>query len=108
MPISINAHSMSNAIFTISMRRDISLSASFQLGELGFDGSIVVTNSSSTSSMFFITCAKCEWLDNKHVVFGRVIGDSLLVVRKIENVATGPNNRPKLPCIIAECGEMEN
>ena len=55
---------------------------------------------------FFITCAKCEWLDNKHVVFGRVLGDSLLVVRKIENVATGPNNRPKLPCIIAECGEM--
>ncbi|MBA0813549.1 hypothetical protein Gohar_027391, partial [Gossypium harknessii] len=36
----------------------------------------------------------------------RVIGDSLLVVRKIENVATGPNNRPKLPCIIAECGEI--
>ncbi|KAE8717870.1 Peptidyl-prolyl cis-trans isomerase H [Hibiscus syriacus] len=55
---------------------------------------------------FFITCAKCEWLDNKLVVFGRVLGDNLLVVRKIENVATGPNNRTKLPCIIAECGEM--
>ncbi|XP_017640693.1 peptidyl-prolyl cis-trans isomerase CYP22-like isoform X1 [Gossypium arboreum] len=55
---------------------------------------------------FFITCTKCEWLDNKLVVFGRVLGDSLLIVRKIENVATGPNNRPKLPCIIAECGEM--
>lgn len=36
----------------------------------------------------------------------RVLGDGLLVVRKIENVATGPNNRPKLACIIAECGEM--
>ncbi|XP_061981000.1 peptidyl-prolyl cis-trans isomerase CYP22-like isoform X2 [Populus nigra] len=55
---------------------------------------------------FFITCAKCDWLDNKHVVFGRVLGDGLLVIRKIENVATGPNNRPKLPCVIAECGEM--
>ncbi|KAB5573015.1 hypothetical protein DKX38_000209 [Salix brachista] len=55
---------------------------------------------------FFITCAKCDWLDNKHVVFGRVLGDGLLVVRKVENVATGPNNRPKLPCAIAECGEM--
>ncbi|KOM49187.1 hypothetical protein LR48_Vigan08g001400 [Vigna angularis] len=55
---------------------------------------------------FFITCAKCDWLDNKHVVFGRVLGDGLLVVRKIENVATGPNNRPKLACVIAECGEM--
>ncbi|KAK9283120.1 hypothetical protein L1049_011351 [Liquidambar formosana] len=55
---------------------------------------------------FFITCAKCDWLDNKHVVFGRVLGEGLLVVRKIENVATGANNRPKLACIIAECGEM--
>ncbi|KAH9686336.1 peptidyl-prolyl cis-trans isomerase CYP22 [Citrus sinensis] len=36
----------------------------------------------------------------------RVLGDGLLVVRKIENVATGPNNRPKLACTIAECGEM--
>ncbi|KAG5106570.1 hypothetical protein JHK82_043540 [Glycine max] len=55
---------------------------------------------------FFITCAKCDWLDKKHVVFGRVLGDGLLVVRKIENVATRPNNRPKLACVIAECGEM--
>ncbi|CAN1813575.1 Peptidyl-prolyl cis-trans isomerase CYP22 [Linum perenne] len=55
---------------------------------------------------FFLTCAKCDWLDNKHVVFGRVLGDGLLVLRKIENVATGPNNRPKLACVIAECGEM--
>ncbi|KNA22318.1 hypothetical protein SOVF_034860 [Spinacia oleracea] len=55
---------------------------------------------------FFVTCAKCDWLDNKHVVFGRVLGDGLLVVRKIENVATGPNNRPKLPIAISECGEM--
>eukprot|EP00850_Spirogloea_muscicola_P016645 SM000136S00191 [mRNA] locus=s136:399571:402366:+ [translate_table: standard] len=55
---------------------------------------------------FFITCGKCDWLDNKHVVFGRVLGEGLLVVRKVENVQTGPNNRPKLACIIAECGEM--
>mmetsp|Transcript_41251 Transcript_41251/g.105488 ORF Transcript_41251/g.105488 Transcript_41251/m.105488 type:complete len:186 (-) Transcript_41251:14-571(-) len=55
---------------------------------------------------FFITCAKTEWLDNKHVVFGRLMDDSLLVARKIENVSCGPNNKPKLQCLIAECGEM--
>jgi peptidyl-prolyl isomerase H (cyclophilin H) len=44
---------------------------------------------------FFITTAPCDFLDGKHVVFGRVI-DGLLTLRKIENVATGPNNRPKL------------
>jgi peptidyl-prolyl isomerase H (cyclophilin H) len=55
---------------------------------------------------FFITCAKADWLDNKHVVFGRVLGESMLPIRKIEAVATGPNNKPKLPCVITQCGEM--
>mmetsp|Transcript_32446 Transcript_32446/g.70864 ORF Transcript_32446/g.70864 Transcript_32446/m.70864 type:complete len:189 (-) Transcript_32446:264-830(-) len=55
---------------------------------------------------FFISCTKTEWLDGKHVVFGRVIGDGLLVIRKIENVQTGQGNKPKLTCVVAECGEM--
>ena len=39
---------------------------------------------------FFITTAPAPFLDGKHCVFGKVIGqDSMLVVRKIENVATG-------------------
>ncbi|GIX81590.1 peptidyl-prolyl cis-trans isomerase H [Caerostris extrusa] len=54
---------------------------------------------------FFITCAKCDFLDGKHVVFGRIL-DGLLVMRKIENVPTGPNNKPKIPVIISQCGEM--
>ena len=37
---------------------------------------------------FFITAAKCDFLDGKHVVFGRVI-DGMLVVRKIENAPVG-------------------
>lgn len=45
---------------------------------------------------FFITCDACDFLDGKHVVFGRLV-DGLLTLRKIENVSTGPNNRPKLP-----------
>ncbi|KAL3137803.1 cytochrome P450 monooxygenase 22 [Trebouxia sp. C0009 RCD-2024] len=60
----------------------------------------------SNGCQFFITCAKTDWLDNKHVVFGRVLGEGLLVVRKMENVATNPGNKPKLPVAIAECGEM--
>ncbi|XP_053480533.1 peptidyl-prolyl cis-trans isomerase H isoform X1 [Ictalurus furcatus] len=33
---------------------------------------------------FFITCTKCDWLDGKHVVFGKVV-DGLLIMRKIED-----------------------
>ncbi|KAL0034527.1 hypothetical protein WJX79_006815 [Trebouxia sp. C0005] len=54
----------------------------------------------SNGCQFFITCAKTDWLDNKHVVFGRVLGEGLLVVRKMENVATNPGNKPKLPVAI--------
>ncbi|VDN50594.1 unnamed protein product [Dracunculus medinensis] len=48
---------------------------------------------------FFITCTKCDFLDKKHVVFGRVL-DGLLTVRKIENVPTGQNNKPKIPIVV--------
>ncbi|KAI6222520.1 Peptidyl-prolyl cis-trans isomerase [Aphelenchoides besseyi] len=54
---------------------------------------------------FFITCAKCDFLDGKHVVFGRVI-DGLLTVRKIENVPTGQNGKPKVPVVVEQCGEL--
>ncbi|XP_068924269.1 peptidyl-prolyl cis-trans isomerase H isoform X2 [Petaurus breviceps papuanus] len=38
---------------------------------------------STNGCQFFITCSKCDWLDGKHVVFGKII-DGLLVMRKIE------------------------
>jgi peptidyl-prolyl isomerase H (cyclophilin H) len=60
----------------------------------------------SNGCQFFFTCAKTDWLDNKHVVFGRVLGASMLVVRKIENVAVGPNSKPKMQVLIEDCGEM--
>eukprot|EP00123_Amoebidium_parasiticum_P006580 comp17495_c0_seq1/m.17005 comp17495_c0_seq1/g.17005 ORF comp17495_c0_seq1/g.17005 comp17495_c0_seq1/m.17005 type:complete len:188 (-) comp17495_c0_seq1:267-830(-) len=54
---------------------------------------------------FFITTQKCEFLDGKHVVFGKVV-DGLLTLRKIENVPTGVKDRPKLDVVITQCGEM--
>lgn len=71
-------------------------------------GLLSMANSGPNSNgcQFFVTTAKTDWLDDKHVVFGRVLGDGMLVVRKLEAVATGPNNRPKLNCVISECGEM--
>lgn len=40
------------------------------------------------------------------MVFGRVLGDSMLIVRKLENVATGAANKPKIPVLVSECGEL--
>eukprot|EP00735_Rhodelphis_limneticus_P014597 TRINITY_DN8653_c0_g1::TRINITY_DN8653_c0_g1_i1::g.359::m.359 TRINITY_DN8653_c0_g1::TRINITY_DN8653_c0_g1_i1::g.359 ORF type:complete len:202 (+),score=25.36,sp/O43447/PPIH_HUMAN/76.19/2e-96,Pro_isomerase/PF00160.16/4.4e-48 TRINITY_DN8653_c0_g1_i1:73-606(+) len=72
-----------------------------QPGLLSMANSGVNTN----GCQFFITCAPSEWLDGKHVVFGKVI-DGMLVIRKIENTPTGPNNKPKLPVTVTECGEL--
>ena len=57
---------------------------------------------------FFITCTKTDWLDGKHVVFGRVLDeDGMLIMRKVEAVPVDPKtHRPKLEVSIEECGEM--
>jgi peptidyl-prolyl isomerase H (cyclophilin H) len=56
---------------------------------------------------FFITCAECEWLDGKHVVFGKVLDEeSMVTVRRIENVPVDEEDRPRLQVTIAECGEL--
>ena len=56
---------------------------------------------------FFLTCAKCDWLDGKHVVFGRVLDEeSLFLLRKMENMSVGANNKPKLDVVVEQCGEL--
>jgi peptidyl-prolyl isomerase H (cyclophilin H) len=55
---------------------------------------------------FFITCQKCDWLDGKHVVFGKVLDEaSMHVARKCEAVPVS-GNKPRLTLRIAECGEL--
>jgi peptidyl-prolyl isomerase H (cyclophilin H) len=80
---------------------------SFALRHTG-PGLLSMANSGPDSNgcQFFVTCAAADWLDGKHCVFGRVLGDGLLTLRKLENVAVGANNKPRLPCVITQCGEM--
>lgn len=53
---------------------------------------------------FFITCEACEWLDGKHVVFGKVI-DGMDVVKAVEALGTASGTTKK-NIVIAKSGEI--
>ncbi len=46
------------------------------------------------SQFFIVTADACPWLDGKHTVFGRV-ASGMDVVSAIEQVETGPGDRPR-------------
>lgn len=53
----------------------------------------------TNGSQFFVTVAATPWLDGKHSVFGEVV-EGMDVVKKIEVVKTGPNDKPVEPVIM--------
>ena len=59
----------------------------------------------TNGSQFFITTVKTQWLDGKHVVFGRVI-EGMNVVKLIEGKGS-PSGRPLAKITIADCGELK-
>jgi cyclophilin family peptidyl-prolyl cis-trans isomerase len=59
----------------------------------------------TNGSQFFITLVKTEWLDGKHVVFGKVI-EGMDVIREIEKYGS-ESGRTSKKIVISDCGQIE-
>jgi peptidyl-prolyl cis-trans isomerase SDCCAG10 len=63
-------------------------------------GIVAMANASSPNSngsQFFFTLDKCDWLDKKHTIFGKVTGDSIYNLLRLGEVDTSKDDRPLDP-----------
>eukprot|EP00892_Ulva_mutabilis_P004873 jgi/Ulvmu1/2758/UM014_0216.1 len=57
----------------------------------------------SNSSQFFITTERCDHLDRQNTIFGRVSGDTIFTVLRMQEVEVDDHDRPVDPPTITSC-----
>ena len=77
----------------------------FKLKHAG-PGTLSMANAgpNTNGSQFFICTADTQWLDGKHVVFGKVV-DGYDVIKKCEAVGSQSGATSK-PVVVADCGQL--
>ena len=75
----------------------------FKIKHFPFCLSMANSGPDTNSSQFFITTVSTPHLDNKHVVFGKVIS-GINYIKKLENINTNHSNRPLNDVIIINSG----
>ena len=68
------------------------------------DLSMANAGPNTNGSQFFMTFIKCDWLNGKHTVFGRVV-DGFPVLDQLEAVGSG-NGQTRAACVIEDCGQL--
>ena len=59
----------------------------------------------TNGSQFFICTSKTEWLDGKHVVFGKII-EGMNIIKEVEKLGSR-SGRTSKKVIISDCGEID-
>lgn len=54
----------------------------------------------SNNSQFFITFDRCDWLDKKNTIFGKITGDTVYNLMKIGDLEADKDDRPVDPPVI--------
>ena len=51
----------------------------------------------TNGSQFFVTLDRCEWLDRKHTIFGKITGNSLYNLPRFNEIEVDGDDRPAYP-----------
>jgi len=62
----------------------------------------------ANASQFFLTLDSCEWLNKKHTIFGKVVGQTMFNLLRMGDVDVGLNDRPVDPPRLERVSVLNN